>query len=179
MYYLLHQCFQPEGLYLFQNLGGQSISEWLIHAQATPAQIAAERKVAELHGKLHSHESKISQLHDELSRLRSLSHSTEVCLLTAQTFCISSIIFPASKKSLPILQWGHKRGAQVQWALITKQAPYCDKWWSCLILLIKGNFKVLWGTSLSAVLPGWDRYILCCIYLDSQFNPQKWWQNSC
>ena len=38
--------------------------------QATPAQLAAERKVAELHGKLHSAESKVRQLTEELRRLK-------------------------------------------------------------------------------------------------------------
>lgn len=42
----------------------------LSFCQATPAQLAAERKVAELHGKLHSCESKIRQLTEELKRAR-------------------------------------------------------------------------------------------------------------
>ena len=45
------------------------------HCQATPAQLAAERKVAELHGKLHSCESKICQLTEELKRARDQSPS--------------------------------------------------------------------------------------------------------
>lgn len=42
----------------------------LLFLQATPAQLAAERKVAELHGKLHSYESKISQLTEEMKKLK-------------------------------------------------------------------------------------------------------------
>lgn len=38
--------------------------------KVTPAQLAAERKVAELHGKLHSYESRISQLTEEIGKYR-------------------------------------------------------------------------------------------------------------
>lgn len=39
-------------------------------SQATPAQLLAERKVAELNSKLHSAESRVRQLTDECRRLK-------------------------------------------------------------------------------------------------------------
>ena len=121
-----------------------------LSCQATPAQLAAERKVAELHGKLHSCESKIRQLTEELKRARDHSPSfgqvgdpcKQMCFVFRVSFGGCNQCLPLKTNVILAFPWASYSVKMVlqAWGIVQLASPGDPS--------IKGN--ALWGGSVSA-----------------------------